>query len=108
MRLTLAQMRERADYWLERLEMGEWRGRVLVLYKSAGELERLTGVDAAAGCWWSPEECRGEIYIRRGHNTESNLLHEIGHILISGHETPGPATVHVERAINRLVAGLLA
>lgn len=106
-RLTLAQLRERTEYWLDRLSMGEWQGRVVVLFRPAKFINSLTGLDAVAACQWSAEECRAEIYLRRGSGTEENLLHEIGHILWQGHDTYSHHDVAVERAINRMVAGLL-
>lgn len=101
-------MERRADYWLKRLDLQEWRGRVTITFQTVDFIKKQTGHESIAGCHWSTEECWAEIYFKRGNGTEENLLHEILHLAIQGHAAYPGYDEMTERAINRLVAGLLA
>ncbi len=98
----------RCDYWLNTLQMGEWKGRTKVLIKTPKWL--LTNLEPSCvregGCWWSAEECKAEIYLLRK-ATEETLLHEIVHLLFQGHTTYSAYDELMERSINRLVSAMV-
>ena len=104
--MTVEELQTRCDYWTERLSLGEWRGRVKVLLKTPKFLLKTTGYESVGACWWSAEECRAEIYLRKGEG-ESTLLHELVHLVLQGHTTYKDGDEMLERAINRLAAALL-
>lgn len=98
--MTLEYMTRRCDYWLKRLDMGEWLGKVTIVIKPDDEME---------GNWgrvsWEPEECLAYIEMRADAE-EDTLVHEIIHFLLRGHQQTRKCTPIEERVVNRLSSAL--
>lgn len=104
---TLKELQDLVDLWIDRLGMGEWKGRVVVFFKSASFVEGRVGSPALAATEWSAEDCTAKIYMTRG-QSDGVLLHELLHIFWQGHTTYVKYDEMVERSLNRMSAALLA
>ena len=100
--MQIAQLRGRARYWQDRLNLKEWKIKV-----RWGKPEEMA--DCVGCTWWQAEENIGEISILRSDSTpEATLVHELLHIVLQGHIAyDGVYDVHVERAINKLTDAFL-
>lgn len=101
--MTSAQLQSRCDYWKSRLNLKEWRIKIRWATKDEAKTNQ-------GACNWSAEELTAEIYIDRKTDIESTVIHELIHPVLDGHMPNGDwkYDVHIERAINRLAAALVA
>jgi Zn-dependent peptidase ImmA (M78 family) len=101
--MTISNLRARAEYWRNRLNLKEWDIRV-----EWGAKKEMA--DAVGTCIWSAEELCAIVKLKRGepaHEIEPTLVHELLHLVLQGHTNyDGKYDIHLERAINKLAAAL--
>jgi Zn-dependent peptidase ImmA (M78 family) len=101
--MTISKLRDRAEYWRNRLNLKEWTIRV-----DWGTKKEMS--DAVGTCIWSAEEMAAMVKLKRGepaHEIEPTLVHELLHLVLQGHANyDGNYDIHLERAINKLAAAL--
>lgn len=100
--MTLTKLKERAAFWQGVLNLPEWK--ISVRWMTAEEGKKNLG-----HCKWSTEELTATVKIRKGGNDhEATLLHELIHVVFQGHADYDEYDAHIERAINRMTAALMA
>jgi Zn-dependent peptidase ImmA (M78 family) len=100
--MTLPNLRDRAVYWRDRLNLREWA--ITVRWMVAKD-----GKENVGHCTWNTERLTAEIAMkRREPDQESTLVHELLHLVMQGHGNYEVYDVHTERAINRIASALMA
>lgn len=96
--MSLKELQLRCAFWQGRLNLPEWRITVQwgASKSTHGEVT------------WKAEEFTATIWINKySRGKENILIHELLHIVLQGHEEcGGPASVELERAINRIAEAL--
>ena len=97
--------------WKKRLWMKDWTIDVQIAPPTNELLVNVKDEESAwGGAFWYPEAQTAEIRISTKcplEDREETLIHELLHVLVSGHKPPRAANVHEERAINSLAQALV-
>lgn len=101
--MTIKALRSRCAYWAARLNLKEWH--ISLVWGTPEEMKDLCGCVT-----WHTEELKATVKLsKKVADKEGTLVHELLHIVLQGHaDYDEKYDAHLERAINRIAAGLVA